>query len=208
MDTHVCTRHAVPIPLPICESATEGPLNRVRCGTVVLIDHPTAQSLQPNQFPLLQWVALVQPDQIEQLNDWMHLPLAGVITAPDYSAWDQIEPKLRLRQAVLRQWYQANQSTLALLGKLTQREFEVLKASLTYEVASELAQRIGASPRTVEAHRYNMARRLVDGSFRDLVGQFRVLSQGAGHLGLPVEAVMDSERARIKTLQNERELTA
>lgn len=55
------------------------------------------------------------------------------------------------------------------LATLTDREREVLDELLAGHASKEIAQQLGISPRTVEAHRHNLLRKLGAGSVKELM---------------------------------------
>lgn len=171
-----------------------GSLNRAQAGSVVVADRDEAIRQKAEKYPLLQWVALIQNDELPLINDWLHLPITGGVVAPSYKQWSSIQPKLTKRHRQLQQWQKRNSELLNLITKLTDTEFDVLWGSLTFDVAHDLANQMQSSPRTIEAHRYNMAKKLNLGSFRDVISSFRVLATDGQTLGLSVPSIVQGYR--------------
>jgi two-component system response regulator FixJ len=55
------------------------------------------------------------------------------------------------------------------ISTLTEREREVLDQILSGATSKEIARELGVSPRTVEAHRKNLLRKLDTGSIKELM---------------------------------------
>jgi RNA polymerase sigma factor (sigma-70 family) len=71
------------------------------------------------------------------------------------------------------------------LAALTERERDVLKQILMGSTSKEVARELGVSPRTVEAHRRNLLRKLEIGTVKELM--VRLAPPGAKSLGPPGE---------------------
>jgi len=73
------------------------------------------------------------------------------------------------RDAAARRSNSAADDFEARLALLTEREREVLDQVLSGSTSKEIARQLGVSPRTVEAHRKNLLRKLEIGTVKDLM---------------------------------------
>ena len=164
-------------------------------GDVMVVDLTAAHEYSANHFPLVQWVYWVQPTQFEDIDQWMHLPMSGLLVSPDARQWSRIASKLKKRARAIKAWRRQHLESLRSVTSLTQKEFSILLGSMTYDVATELAEHTNTSPRTIEAHRYNTAKKLNFGSFRDIMTHYRLLSSDAAEIQLDAITILKSIRA-------------
>ncbi|MEZ5580769.1 MAG: LuxR C-terminal-related transcriptional regulator [Candidatus Competibacteraceae bacterium] len=83
------------------------------------------------------------------------------------------------------------------LATLTEREREVLNQTLTGSTSKEIARELSVSPRTVEAHRQNLLRKLGIGTVKELIASSG--SSGAKPLGFARESPIDFARTDSMT---------
>jgi FixJ family two-component response regulator len=57
------------------------------------------------------------------------------------------------------------------LAALTEREREVINQTLSGSTSKEIARKLGVSPRTIDAHRQNLLRKLGIGTVKELMGR-------------------------------------
>lgn len=84
------------------------------------------------------------------------------------------------RDASSRRWAGSADDFGELIADLTRREREVLDQVLTGSTSKLIARELGISPRTVEAHRKNLLRKLGIGSVKELI--LRLTSPRPGKL--------------------------
>ena len=86
----------------------------------------------------------------------------------DQALLDSINAALVL-DAAARHLSNAAESLEHQLATLTEREREVLNQTLTGSTSKEIARELSVSPRTVEAHRQNLLRKLGIGTVKELM---------------------------------------
>ena len=86
----------------------------------------------------------------------------------DQTLLDSINAALVL-DAAARHLANAAESLEHQLATLTEREREVLNQTLTGSTSKEIARELSVSPRTVEAHRQNLLRKLGIGTVKELM---------------------------------------
>ncbi|MEZ5577034.1 MAG: response regulator [Candidatus Competibacteraceae bacterium] len=86
----------------------------------------------------------------------------------DQTLLDSINAALVL-DAAARHLSNAAESLEHQLATLTEREREVLNQTLTGSTSKEIARELSVSPRTVEAHRQNLLRKLGIGTVKELM---------------------------------------
>ena len=86
----------------------------------------------------------------------------------DQALLDSINAALVL-DAIARRSSNAAESFEHQLATLTEREREVLNQTLTGSTSKEIARELSVSPRTVEAHRQNLLRKLGIGTVKELM---------------------------------------
>lgn len=86
----------------------------------------------------------------------------------DQALLDSINAALVL-DAAARHSSSATESLEHQLATLTEREREVLNQTLTGSTSKEIARKLSVSPRTVEAHRQNLLRKLGIGTVKELM---------------------------------------
>ena len=86
----------------------------------------------------------------------------------DQTLLDSINAALVL-DAAARHLSNASESLEHQLATLTEREREVLNQTLTGSTSKEIARELSVSPRTVEAHRQNLLRKLGIGTVKELM---------------------------------------
>ncbi len=136
---------------------------------------------------------LEQADQLVQLN-----PLCALNAQhPNLDSWQRFVD----RKAALDKWEIQHRSLVELCAQLTPKEREVFLQSCTFDAAPELAESLGLSVRTVEAHRYNIVRKVSEGSFREWTVLLRQAMQRLASLGINGElllrGVQRARRARL-----------
>ena len=86
----------------------------------------------------------------------------------DQALLDSVNAALAL-DAAARHSSSAAESLEHQLATLTEREREVLNQTLTGSTSKEIARELSVSPRTVEAHRQNLLRKLGIGTVKELM---------------------------------------
>ena len=159
---------------------------------------PLIQTLR-RDFPgavvaaLSESLTLEQADQLVQLN-----PLCALNPQqPNLNSWQRFVD----RKAALDKWQTRHKSLVELCAQLTPKEREVFLQSCTFDAAPELAESLELSVRTVEAHRYNIVRKVNQGSFREWTVLLRQAMQQLASLGvngeLLLRGVQRARRARL-----------
>lgn len=96
------------------------------------------------------------------------VPLISFRNPTETSLSDSINAALAL-DAAARCSSSAAKSLEQQLAALTGREREVLSRILTGSTSKEIARELGVSPRTVEAHRQNLLRKMEIASVKELM---------------------------------------
>lgn len=102
------------------------------------------------------------------------------------------------RHQRLLNWQDQNRKLLDLLGRLTRKEQEVFIKSCTYDSAPELAAVLGISTRTIEAHRYNLTRKVDQGSFREWTLALRLALTELADLGFRDDALLGRSQPKAR----------
>ncbi len=181
--------------------------DQVRPGDIVAIDYMQfgiqgMRELQ-NRYPLAQCIALGQDPSATETNQAFEAGMRAIWTTSMKP--EEIRASYShcaSRAATIDEIMQQHGTLLLGWSRLTKKERAIIRGSLIYDSANDLAAMNHSSPRTVEAHRYNVTRKLNDGTFRDIVVRFRRLMQALYHIGIDGQRLleMDAVTTRPKAL--------
>lgn len=157
------------------------------------------------EFPTAILLGLGTPDDSQVLDRLIEHSAIGVVGSDaDRIIQQAIVERAFTRYRTLRDWTQLHDKLLALIARLTRKEQEVFVKSCTYDSAPELANALGISARTIEAHRYNLTRKVDEGSFREWTLALRLALDELAEHGFRANDLLGQRKApprrRLKTL--------
>lgn len=171
---------------------------QVRPGDIVAIDYMQfgLQGIRDMhaKYPLAQCIALCQNPSITETNQAFEYGVRAVWTlGMSAEEMSTSYSHCASRAAAISEIMSQHGSLVYNWTRLTKKERSIIRGSLIYDSANDLAAMNHSSPRTVEAHRYNVTRKLNDGTFRDIVVRYRRLIQALYHAGIDGQQMLDAD---------------